>query len=285
MSPRQRPSREPTSRPGRSTSPPIWRPRRGICPSCNTTRMAEVDARLTDPVLPHPPVRQWVLSLPSAVDPTSTTTISSNSRNDPRGTHAALGDSRLLQMRLRPIARLCGNGPTLERRQRRRARPRSLGTKPTTLHPTPCHAELAISQLPLVWQRSSSAPDPLRRRAAPACRLLCGCARMPDVVGSRRPRVAERASVGPDARSTTGGRPGKARRLGAFKKSAPDVPSRVGIVRTGFWPAAAGSQREAVGPTRQPETSLAGREGYRGWYRHLFRWRRDLEAATGTFPG
>ena len=37
---------------------------RGVCPSCNTRRMAEVAAHVTDHVLPHLPVRQWVLSLP-----------------------------------------------------------------------------------------------------------------------------------------------------------------------------------------------------------------------------
>lgn len=42
---------------------------RGICPSCNTRRMAEVAAHLTDHVLPHLPVRQWVLSLPKRLRP------------------------------------------------------------------------------------------------------------------------------------------------------------------------------------------------------------------------
>jgi hypothetical protein len=37
---------------------------RGICPSCNTRRMAESAAHLVDHVLPRLPVRQWVLSLP-----------------------------------------------------------------------------------------------------------------------------------------------------------------------------------------------------------------------------
>jgi hypothetical protein len=37
---------------------------RGICPSCNTRRMAELAAHLTDHVLPHLAARQWVLSLP-----------------------------------------------------------------------------------------------------------------------------------------------------------------------------------------------------------------------------
>ena len=32
---------------------------RGICPSCNTRRMAEVAAHITDRVLPHVPVRHW----------------------------------------------------------------------------------------------------------------------------------------------------------------------------------------------------------------------------------
>ena len=37
---------------------------RGLCPSSNTRRMAGVAAHVTDNVLPHLPVRQWVLSLP-----------------------------------------------------------------------------------------------------------------------------------------------------------------------------------------------------------------------------
>ena len=37
---------------------------RGICPSCNTRRMAETAAHLIDHVLPRVPMRQWVLSLP-----------------------------------------------------------------------------------------------------------------------------------------------------------------------------------------------------------------------------
>jgi hypothetical protein len=55
---------------------------RGICPSCNTRRMApphatyvargpraELAAHLTDHVLPHLPVRQWVLSVPKRLRP------------------------------------------------------------------------------------------------------------------------------------------------------------------------------------------------------------------------
>jgi len=37
---------------------------RGICPSCNTRRMAEAAAHLCDHVFPRLPVRQWVLSVP-----------------------------------------------------------------------------------------------------------------------------------------------------------------------------------------------------------------------------
>jgi hypothetical protein len=37
---------------------------RGVCPSCNTRRMAEAAAHLTDHVFPRLPVRQWVLSVP-----------------------------------------------------------------------------------------------------------------------------------------------------------------------------------------------------------------------------
>ena len=42
---------------------------RGVCPSCNARRMAEVAAHVTDHVLPHLPVRQWVLSLPKRLRP------------------------------------------------------------------------------------------------------------------------------------------------------------------------------------------------------------------------
>jgi hypothetical protein len=37
---------------------------RGFCPSCGARRMADLAAHLVDAVLPHAPVRQWVLSLP-----------------------------------------------------------------------------------------------------------------------------------------------------------------------------------------------------------------------------
>ena len=37
---------------------------RGVCPSCNTRRMAETAAHLVDHVFPPLPVRQWVLSVP-----------------------------------------------------------------------------------------------------------------------------------------------------------------------------------------------------------------------------
>ena len=37
---------------------------RGICPSCTTRRMQSTALYLTDRVLPHVPMRQWVLSLP-----------------------------------------------------------------------------------------------------------------------------------------------------------------------------------------------------------------------------
>ena len=38
--------------------------RRGFCPSCGARRMAQPAAHLVDHVIPHVPVRQWVLSLP-----------------------------------------------------------------------------------------------------------------------------------------------------------------------------------------------------------------------------
>jgi hypothetical protein len=37
---------------------------RGFCPSCCATRMIESSALLIDTVLPHEPIRQWVLSVP-----------------------------------------------------------------------------------------------------------------------------------------------------------------------------------------------------------------------------
>ena len=42
---------------------------RGVCPSCNARRVAEVAAHLTDEVIPHLPVRQWVLSVPKRLRP------------------------------------------------------------------------------------------------------------------------------------------------------------------------------------------------------------------------
>ena len=38
--------------------------RRGFCPSCGARRMAQTAAHLVDHVIPHVPMRQWVLSLP-----------------------------------------------------------------------------------------------------------------------------------------------------------------------------------------------------------------------------
>ena len=38
--------------------------RRGFCPSCGARRMAESAALLVDEVLPHRPMRQWMLSVP-----------------------------------------------------------------------------------------------------------------------------------------------------------------------------------------------------------------------------
>ena len=38
--------------------------RRGFCPSCGARRMADSAALLVDDILPHLPMRQWVLSLP-----------------------------------------------------------------------------------------------------------------------------------------------------------------------------------------------------------------------------
>ncbi len=37
---------------------------RGVCPSCGTRRMAEIAAHLVDHLIPHHPLRQWVLTLP-----------------------------------------------------------------------------------------------------------------------------------------------------------------------------------------------------------------------------
>ncbi|MBA3591953.1 MAG: transposase zinc-binding domain-containing protein [Methylibium sp.] len=39
--------------------------RRGFCPSCGARRMSQTAAHLIDHVIPHVPVRQWVLSPPS----------------------------------------------------------------------------------------------------------------------------------------------------------------------------------------------------------------------------
>jgi hypothetical protein len=42
---------------------------RGACPSCSAKRMAETAAHLVDHVIPHVPVRQWVLSVPKRLRP------------------------------------------------------------------------------------------------------------------------------------------------------------------------------------------------------------------------
>lgn len=42
---------------------------RAVCPSCNTRRMVELAANLTDHVLPPLPLRQWVFSLPKRLRP------------------------------------------------------------------------------------------------------------------------------------------------------------------------------------------------------------------------
>jgi ribosomal protein S27E len=41
--------------------------RRGFCPSCGARRMADSAALLVDEILPHQPMRQWVLSFPFAL--------------------------------------------------------------------------------------------------------------------------------------------------------------------------------------------------------------------------
>ncbi len=38
--------------------------KRGFCPSCSASKMAQTAALLTDHILPHQPIRQYVLSLP-----------------------------------------------------------------------------------------------------------------------------------------------------------------------------------------------------------------------------
>ncbi|MFQ5524467.1 MAG: transposase zinc-binding domain-containing protein, partial [Acidimicrobiia bacterium] len=42
---------------------------RGACPSCSAKRMAETAAHLVDHVIPHVPVRQFVLSVPKRLRP------------------------------------------------------------------------------------------------------------------------------------------------------------------------------------------------------------------------
>jgi len=43
---------------------PCTSPRRGFCASCGARRMADSAALLVDEILPHQPMRQWVLSVP-----------------------------------------------------------------------------------------------------------------------------------------------------------------------------------------------------------------------------
>ena len=40
---------------------------RGICPSCNTRKMAETAARLVEHLIPRVPCRQWVISFPKRI--------------------------------------------------------------------------------------------------------------------------------------------------------------------------------------------------------------------------
>ncbi|MFC1660479.1 transposase zinc-binding domain-containing protein [Gemmatimonadota bacterium] len=42
---------------------------RGACPSCNAKRMAQTAAHLVDHVIPHVPVRHFVLSVPKRLRP------------------------------------------------------------------------------------------------------------------------------------------------------------------------------------------------------------------------
>ena len=46
---------------------------RGVCPSCNTRRMAETAAHLVDHVFPPLPVRQWVLAVPKRLPASAAT--------------------------------------------------------------------------------------------------------------------------------------------------------------------------------------------------------------------
>jgi hypothetical protein len=43
--------------------------RRGFCPSCGTRRMSETSIHLEDSVLPHKPIRQWVMTFPIPLRP------------------------------------------------------------------------------------------------------------------------------------------------------------------------------------------------------------------------
>ena len=43
--------------------------RRGICPSCNTKRMVQTAAHITDNLFPRVPSRQWVISFPKRIRP------------------------------------------------------------------------------------------------------------------------------------------------------------------------------------------------------------------------
>jgi hypothetical protein len=83
---------------------------RGVCPSCNARRMAEVAAYLTDEVIPLLPLRQWVLSVPKRL---RRGRLRSHRGRGPSGSRAARPLLRPGASRPRAAPRTCRHRGTL----------------------------------------------------------------------------------------------------------------------------------------------------------------------------
>lgn len=80
---------------------------RGVCPSCNTRRMVETAAHLSDHIFPKLPVRQWVLSLPKR--------LRYFLQNDPKALNTAL--RIFLRVILASLQAHCPSATALDRKR------------------------------------------------------------------------------------------------------------------------------------------------------------------------
>ncbi|AZP12282.1 IS91 family transposase [Undibacterium parvum] len=80
---------------------------RGVCPSCNTRRMVETAAHLSDHIFPKLPVRQWVLSLPKR--------LRYFLQNDPKALNTAL--RIFLRVILASLQAHCPSAVALDRKR------------------------------------------------------------------------------------------------------------------------------------------------------------------------